>query len=147
MKLTLRILAGLIAASGVSLAVAASSTLTVDAGWVRWLPNNLPAAGYLTITNNGDKPVDLVNTTSPDYGMAMLHETRSEGSTSKMEMVDKLTVPAHQQVKLEPGHYHLMLEQPKRKLAPGDTVKLELKFSNGETVVAPLPVKPPSATQ
>lgn len=139
-------MAGMTATSA-SAAFAASSTLTVDGGWVRWLPGALPAAGYLTIMNNGDKPVDLVGTSSPDYGMAMLHVTRTEGSTSKMEMVDKLTVPAHQKVALEPGHYHLMLEQPTHKLAPGDTVKLELKFSNGDTVVAPLPVKPPSATQ
>ncbi|HTJ92952.1 MAG TPA: copper chaperone PCu(A)C [Pararobbsia sp.] len=134
-------------AGACSAALAASPTLTVDGAWVRWLPGNLPSAGYLAITNNGDKPVDLVGTTSPDYGMAMLHVTRTEGSTSKMEMVDKLTVPAHQKVTLEPGHYHLMLEQPTRKLAPGDTVKIELKFSNGDTVVAPMPVKPASATQ
>jgi periplasmic copper chaperone A len=151
MKLKFRLVATLvaagIAAASAPTAFAASSTLTVDGGWVRWLPGNLPAAGYLVITNNGDKPVDLVGTSSPDYGMAMLHVTRTEGSTSKMEMVDKLTVPAHQKVALEPGHYHLMLEQPTHKLAPGDSVKLELKFSNGDTVVAPLPVKPPSATQ
>ena len=130
-----------------SVAFAGSTTLTVDGAWVRWLPGTLPSAGYLSITNNGDKPVDLVGTSSPDYGMAMLHVTRSEGGTSKMEMVDKLTVPAHQKVTLEPGHYHLMLEQPTHKVSPGDTVKLELKFSNGDTVVTPLPVKPPSTTQ
>ena len=134
-------------ASVSTLACAASSTLSVDGGWVRWLPGNLPAAGYLTITNNGDKNVDLVETSSPDYGMAMLHVTVTEGSTSKMEMVDKLTVPAHQKVVFEPGHYHLMLEEPKHKLAPGDTIKLELKFSNGDTIVAPLPVKPASTTK
>lgn len=136
-----------ILAGAAGVAFAASTTLSVDGGWVRWLPGNLPSAGYLAITNNGDKPVDLVSTSSPDYGMAMLHVTRTEGSTSKMEMVDKLTVPAHQKVTLEPGHYHLMLEQPTHKLAPGDTIKLELKFSNGDTIIAPMSVKPPSTTK
>ncbi|RKP56434.1 copper chaperone PCu(A)C [Pararobbsia silviterrae] len=151
MTLTLRPFVRLAAAATsvclTSLAFAAPASVTVDGGWVRWLPGTLPAAGYLAITNTSDQPVDLVGTSSPDYGMTMLHVTRTEGSTSKMEMVDKLTVPAHQKVALEPGHYHLMLEQPTHKIAPGDTIRLELKFSNGETVVAPLPVKPPSATQ
>jgi copper(I)-binding protein len=142
-----RVLAGLLLACVGTLASAASSTITVDGGWVRWLPSELPAAGYMTITNTGDKPVALVGMTSPDYGMAMLHQTTNDGSTSKMIMIDKLTIPAHGKVQFSPGNYHVMLEQPKRTLAPGDHIQLQLKFSDGETVVAPLPIKPPGTTQ
>ncbi len=41
---------------------AGSASLEVRQGWVRWLPGGLPAAGYLTIVNHGDKPVALINT-------------------------------------------------------------------------------------
>ena len=77
--------------------------ITAQNAWVRWLPNNLPAAGYVTLVISGDKPVDLVDISSPDYGDAMLHQTVSNGSSQKMVMVDKLTVPAHGQVAIAPG--------------------------------------------
>ncbi|HKT94433.1 MAG TPA: hypothetical protein VJS18_19890, partial [Paraburkholderia sp.] len=38
----------------------AAGTLSTQDAWVRWLPNDLPAAGYVTLKNDGDQPVDLV---------------------------------------------------------------------------------------
>ncbi|MEX3955134.1 copper chaperone PCu(A)C [Trinickia sp. EG282A] len=126
---------------------AGASRLTAENGWVRWLPNNLPAAGYVTITNPGDKPVDLTAASSPDYGSVMLHETVSNGSTSQMQMVDKATVPAHGALKIAPGGYHFMLEQARHKVAPGDTVRLKLQFSDGTELETPFKVKSPGAAQ
>ncbi|MFC0693118.1 copper chaperone PCu(A)C [Paraburkholderia humisilvae] len=125
-------------------AAGAADAITVKNAWVRWLPNNLPAAGYATLANHSDKPIDLVDITSSDYGSAMLHQTVSSGSTQKMVMVDKLTVPAHGEAQISPGGYHVMLEEAKRKIAPGDTVHLKLHFSDGETVDTAFPVKSPA---
>ncbi len=111
---------------------------------VRWLPSGLPAAGYVTLSNAGDKPVDLVSVSSPDYGSTMLHQTVSNGTTETMIMVDRLTIPAHGSATISPGNYHLMLMQAKHTIAPGDTVHLKLKFSDGETLDTPFMVKPPS---
>ncbi|ABE31714.1 hypothetical protein DR64_3398 [Paraburkholderia xenovorans LB400] len=134
---------------GVATAAQAAGANAVSANnaWVRWLPNNLPAAGYVTLVNAGDKPVDLVDISSNDYGDAMLHQTVSNGSSQKMVMVDKLTVPAHGQVAIAPGGYHVMLEDAKHKIAPGDTVHLTLKFSDGETLDTPFAVKSPAQTK
>ncbi|MFL9863847.1 copper chaperone PCu(A)C [Paraburkholderia fungorum] len=126
---------------------ARANAISVKDAWVRWLPNNLPAAGYVTLVNTSDKPVDLVDISSNDYGDAMLHQTVSNGSTQKMVMVDKLTVPAHGQVAIAPGGYHVMLEDAKHKVAPGDTVHLTLKFSDGETLDTPFAVKSPAQTK
>lgn len=126
---------------------AGANAISVRHAWVRWLPNNLPAAGYATLVNAGDKPVDLVDISSNDYGDAMLHQTVSNGSSQKMVMVDKLTVPAHGQVSIAPGGYHVMLEDAKHKVAPGDTVHLTLKFSDGETLDTPFVVKSPAQTK
>ncbi|MEC5405334.1 copper chaperone PCu(A)C [Paraburkholderia sp. MPAMCS5] len=126
---------------------AGARSMAVKDAWVRWLPNNLPAAGYATLVNGGDKPVDLVDISSGDYADAMLHQTVSNGSSQKMVMVDKLTVPAHSQVAIAPGGYHIMLEDAKHKVAPGDTVHLKLKFSDGETLDTPFAVKSPAQTQ
>ncbi|WP_144137884.1 copper chaperone PCu(A)C [Paraburkholderia sp. BCC1884] len=126
---------------------AGAGAISVKDAWVRWLPNNLPAAGYVTLVNASDKPVDLVDVSSKDYGGAMLHQTVSNGSSQQMVMVDKLTVPAHGQASISPGGYHVMLEDAKHKIAPGDTVHLTLKFSDGETLDTPFAVKSPAQTK
>ena len=128
---------------------AAGTTVHATDAWVRWLPNKLPAACYVTLTNSSDKPVDLdlEHVTSPDYDSVMLHRTVSSGSTSQMEMVDKATVPAHGVLKIAPGGYHFMLEDAKHKIAPGDTVHLRMKFSDGTTLDTPFAVKSPAQAQ
>ncbi|WP_322105090.1 copper chaperone PCu(A)C [Paraburkholderia sp. J41] len=122
----------------------AAGALSAQNAWVRWLPNNLPAAGYVTIKNDGNQPVDLVDVSSDAYGMTMLHQTVSNGSTQKMVMVHKATVPAHGTLAISPGGYHLMLEEAKHKVAPGDTVNVKLHFSDGETLDTPFAVKSPA---
>ncbi|KVG74483.1 copper chaperone PCu(A)C [Burkholderia ubonensis] len=134
----------LLAALSVGSHAYAAGAISAQDGWVRWLPNKLPAGGYVTLVNTSDKPVDLVDVDSPDYGMAMLHQTVSNGSTQKMEMVDKLTVPARGKVDIAPGGYHFMLEEPKHAIKPGDTVRVRLKFSDGETLDTPFAVKSPA---
>jgi periplasmic copper chaperone A len=125
-------------------AAGAAQSIAVKNAWIRWLPNNLPAAGYVTLANSSDKPIDLVDISSADYGSTMLHQTVSSGSTQKMVMVDKLTVPPHGEAQISPGGYHVMLEDAKHKIAPGDTVHLKLHFSDGETLDTAFPVKSPA---
>ncbi|MGF6723643.1 copper(I)-binding protein [Paraburkholderia sp. GAS41] len=125
-------------------AAAGPQAVTAQHAWVRWLPNNLPAAGYVTLVNSSDKPVDLTDISSDDYQGTMLHQSVANGSTQQMVMVDKLTIPAHGQVAIAPGGYHIMLEHAQHKVAPGDTVHLKLQFSDGETLDTPFAVKSPA---
>lgn len=138
-----------IASLALTMTAQAADAVHASDAWVRWLPNNLPAAGYVTLTNSGDKAVDLdlEHVTSPDYGSVMLHRTVSNGSASQMEMVEKATVPAHGMLRIAPGGYHFMLEDAKRKIAPGDTVHLRMKFSDGTTLDTSFAVKPPAQAQ
>ncbi|PXW26524.1 copper chaperone PCu(A)C [Paraburkholderia caballeronis] len=126
---------------------AAETTVSAHDAWVRWLPGDLPAAGYVTLKNEGSQPVDLVRVTSDDYGSVMLHQTVSNGSTQKMMMADRLTVPAHGSASIAPGGYHLMLQAPKHQVAPGATVHLKLHFSDGAVLDAPFAVKSPAQAQ
>jgi copper(I)-binding protein len=136
-----------LAAFGLLLAGAAfaGSPITVEHGWVRWLPANLPAAGYAVIRNDGAKPAKLIGADSADYGMAMLHRSMQKNGKDSMEMVDALTIPAHGEVKLAPGGYHLMLMNAKHPIKPGDAVHVTLHFADGETVQATWPVRPANA--
>ena len=91
--------------------------------------------------NMGDKPVDLEGVSTDAFGMSMLHQTQTTGSTSKMVMVDKVTVPANGTLAFAPGGYHVMFEKEKKPLTVGSTVPVTFKFSDGESIVGQCAVK------
>jgi len=58
------------------------AALAVSDCWIRAMPPNLPSSGYFVVTNSGDKPASLTGAETPAFGMAMLHKSESNGSTS-----------------------------------------------------------------
>ncbi|CAE6719042.1 hypothetical protein R69927_05086 [Paraburkholderia domus] len=135
------LLAALLSGSSIQAFAGAAATTSVSDCWIRALPGNLPSGGYFKASNAGDQPVNLVGVSSGAFGMAMLHQTQSQGSTSSMAMVDQVAVPAHGSLVFAPGNYHVMLEQPKQPLKIGTTVPLTFSFSDGEKVTAACMVK------
>ncbi|MBU6448621.1 MAG: copper chaperone PCu(A)C [Rhodospirillales bacterium] len=109
--------------------------------WVRYLLPNLPASGYMTLTNTGDITTRLVKASSPACGALMLHESVDDGGTAMMTMVKSLTIPAHGQVSLAEGGYHLMCLKP--KMALGSKIGMTLSFSDGDNLLLLLPVYGP----
>jgi len=91
--------------------------------------------------NMSGKPADLTGVKTEAFGMAMLHQTQSNGSTSKMVMVEKATIPANGTLKFAPGGYHVTLENPKRPVEVGTSIPLTLSTSGGETVTSECAVK------
>lgn len=139
--------AGLVAACAVaSAATPAAPTLRVEHPWIRWLPANLPSAGYATLVNDGGQALRLASASSPDYDSVMLHRSRLADGDSTMEMVERLDIPAHGSVKLAPGGYHLMLSHARRPIKPGDKVPLTLRFADGSVLQVDFPVLPANAS-
>lgn len=137
----------LLAVAATAIAAAPAPTgLHAEHAWIRWLPANLPVAGYVVIVNDGDAAASLTGASSPDYAMAMLHHSRLAASDSTMEMVDQLDIPAHASVKLAPGGYHLMLSHATRPIKPGDTVKVALEFAGGATLQVDFSVLPANSS-
>jgi len=122
---------------------APSASLMVSDCWIRSLPGDLPSGGYFKVMNMSDRPVDLTGVETDAFGMAMLHQTQSNGSTSTMVMVDKATVPANGTLTFAPGSYHVMLEKPTKPLKVGTSIPLTFVFSDGEKVTAKCVVKSP----
>jgi copper(I)-binding protein len=141
-RLAIALLFGL-AATGVQASEA--SNVRASAAWIRVLPGDLPAGGYLTLQNAGAQPAVLVGADSPSYGMAMLHESSRAGGMSRMHMVEKLVIPAHGSRALAPGGYHLMLMHAKTPVAPGTTVRIALKFADGSSLPVDFAARPASA--
>ncbi|HWA85318.1 MAG TPA: copper chaperone PCu(A)C [Opitutus sp.] len=133
----------LLAATGSLRAADHSAALEVKNPWIRWLPGDLPGAGYLTLVNPSDADAFLTGASSDAYARIELHEsyTTPDGS-SRMRTVGSLRVPAHGERSLAPGSFHFMLFSPRRAIQPGDTVTLELQFKDGAHLSVRLPVKP-----
>ncbi|HEY3520280.1 MAG TPA: copper chaperone PCu(A)C [Rhodanobacteraceae bacterium] len=139
-------LAALVALAACAVAAARAPLVRAEHGWVRWLPANLPAAGYVTLHNDGDKPVKLTGAESADYGMAMLHRSMQKSGSDSMEMIDAIGIPAHGSVALSPGGYHLMLMDAKHPIKPGMSVHVSLHFDDGESLQVTLPVRPANSS-
>lgn len=137
------LLASLSLAPGVR--ASAADHVRATHAWIRVLPGALPAGAYVTLENDGDRPVALTGASSKTYAQVMLHRSSTEGGVSRMTMVDSLSVPAHGKAELAPAGYHLMLMQPTAPVKPGTTVRLLLKFSDGSTLPADFTARPANA--
>ena len=119
----------------------ADNTIVVRDAWVREAPPGAAVlAAYFTLENTGTKADKLVAVVGPDFDKIEIHATEIRAGVARMIALDALPIPAHAVVKLAPGGQHLMLHHPRRALAAGMNVKLELRFDSGTrlTVIAPV---------
>lgn len=133
----------LVATSGIALA--AMPGVHVEQPWIRWLPANLPVAGYAQIVNDGDATLRLTGASSPAYADVMLMRSRLAEGDSAMVMIQHLDIPAHASVKLAPGGYHLMLSHAEHPVKPGDKLPMILHFANGANLQVDFSVLPANA--
>lgn len=122
-------------------ATAATDSMMVSDCWIRSMPGDVPSGGYFKLMNMSDKPVDLTGVSTEAFGMSMLHQTLNSGSTSKMVMIDKATVPANGTLAFAPGGYHVMFENARQPLKVGASVPVTFNFSDGEKVTSRCEVK------
>lgn len=99
----------------------------------RWAPevSNSPGTGaiYLRIVNESYHPEYLHRVTSAVATRVELHRTAPSG---RMTKVDQLEIPYDDQLDMRKAGYHLMLIGLKRRIEPGETVPLELTFSDNQ---------------
>ncbi len=119
-------------------AQAASPAVMVEKPWMRYLLPSLPAAGYMTLTNTGNTDAVLTGAASPACGMLMLHKSQEDSGMAMMMSLQTITIPANGSVSFAPGGYHLMCMQPKMKI--GDQLRVTLRFQDGASLAATMPV-------
>jgi periplasmic copper chaperone A len=115
--------------------------IEVKDAWIRWLPADLPAAGYMTLINEGSEAQVLIGAASADYAQVSFHQTRSNNGMTEMTQVPSIALEPQKPVRFAEGGYHLMLMQPKRPIHPGDVVTITLRFAGGESIAVPFSVK------
>jgi copper(I)-binding protein len=136
------VVALLVALASVLAACAAGATargdptpgpIVVHDAWIREPIAGGMTAGYLVIENNTGQADALTGVTIPSSAMVTLHRTTTDASgMTGMSPVNAIHVPAHSEVTLEPGGFHLMIDGLTAKA--GDTVELRLQFENAGTI-------------
>lgn len=99
------------------------------------------AAAYFTVTDAGAAD-RLVSIQSSEFGSATLHRYASSGNglEEMIALPRGAVVPAHGQLVLTPGSYHLMLQGPGRPLRKGTVAHLTLHFVHAGAVTLTVPV-------
>ena len=93
------------------------------------LPGARMSSGYLTLTNNSQKPITITEVTSPQFDRVEMHESLIEDGVARMVGLGDLTIPGNESIVFEPGGKHLMLMMPDDELGV-----VTLEFRSDDTV-------------
>jgi copper(I)-binding protein len=98
-------------------------------------PGAAAAAGYLTVTNTGDRPDRLLGASSSGAARVELHQTTMTGGVMRMRPVSGgLAIAPGQTIAIEPAGYHLMLVGPKHLFSLGQSIPATLHFERAGSV-------------
>ncbi len=110
-------------------------TITVNDAWSRELPPTAPVgAAFLHIENHSALPDRLISANSSIAEVTELHAHIHEGDVMRMVKVEAIDIPAHSQLTLEPGGYHIMLIDLQKPLVAGEQLPLTLQFEQAGTI-------------
>lgn len=126
-------------------AVSADALDIIDP-WTPEAPPGRMMAGFMTLTNDSDEPIMLVDATSPLFERVEIHTMIMDDGVMRMRRLEHLTIEPGQSVSLEPGGKHLMLMGPGERLSSGDRIPVTLIDSNDveyrlTSVVRPRPAR------
>ena len=121
------------------IAILCLNSLLLYADVIKFLPDiELPSAGYLTIYNESNKDFEIHSVMSQDFEKVELHKSIIKNGISSMQRLEKLTIPANYEIKLEPNGIHLMLFKPKYKLKHNHKVRLYFFDENNREIFTAL---------
>jgi copper(I)-binding protein len=116
--------------------------IEIEGSWIREAPPGATAmAGYMRINNNSDKDIILHGANSPAFKAIEFHRSIEKDGVYRMVPHLHLHIAANTTFELKPGDYHLMLFNPTNALKEGDSVDIELVFSQEQIVSTTIPVK------
>jgi copper(I)-binding protein len=130
-----RVLISVVMLGMVMIACAGQPPVSVSDARIRWLPGDLPMAGYFVITSQAPGPLRLVGAASPAFGGVMVHRSVEKDGMARMVHVDGVDLTPGQPVEFAPGGYHLMLMNRTGDLHAGEDVPVTLQFGDGQTLL------------
>jgi len=114
----------------------------LSGGWARPGKQGRNSACYLSIYNSATVADTILNIETNAAENASLHETfKGENGLFGMRPVSQLVIDPQEKIYLQPGSKHIMLNNLKFNLSPGDSVNITLIFSQAGNQNMRLPVK------
>jgi len=109
-----------------------AAQIELSQAWARPTVGQAPGAVYLTIENKGGVDDRLTGAFTDRAAMAMVHQNEVDNGIAKMRMAGEINIPAHDQIEMQPGGTHVMLEGLRAPLKTGDDFDLVLRFRNSK---------------
>ena len=110
-------------------------SLRVSNPFVRATPPGAKVAGvFMSIENRGKEADRLVSASSPVAGVVEIHEMAMDSGMMKMRAIKGIDLQPGATVELQPGGYHVMLEDLKQPLKQGDQIPVRLTFEKAGVV-------------
>lgn len=91
-------------------------------------------AAFMSLTNTGSTPAQIVGVSAEGYAMAHLHKTVIEDGVASMQPVHMIEIGAGQSVMFEHGGLHVMLMKPENPASAGDDVSISFQLADGTSV-------------
>lgn len=118
------------------------SLIRVENGWAKaTLAGQHVGAGYLTLTNTGERTVALIAAETPLAGRVEIHTHTHEGDVMKMRKISRLDLMPNATQTMKPGGLHLMLFDLTSPLKAGESLPITLRFSDDSELKTLLNVK------
>ncbi|MDX2484533.1 MAG: copper chaperone PCu(A)C [Pseudodonghicola sp.] len=100
------------------------------------------AAGYVTISNEGDTPEELIGLRTPFAVSSTLHTTIFEDGIARMRPLSGVTIAPGEVVNLEPGGMHVMFMGLTGPAHVGNMIPATLVFRHAGDVAIEFMVDP-----
>lgn len=105
--------------------------LRFSEAWSPEAPPGRTMAGFVTISNPGEREIEVVDGESPQFARVEIHTMTMDEDMMRMRRLDSLTVSAGETLELAPRGIHLMLFEPRRHLTAGEAIEIELIDAEG----------------
>jgi periplasmic copper chaperone A len=117
--------------------------LVITGAWSRQSPMAADvAAGFVTITNQGQEDDRLIKAETAISSMTQLHDMKMEGDVMKMfEIPGGIAIPAGSTVELKPKSLHLMFMGLRTPPVEGEQFTATLTFEKAGSVEVTFDVK------
>ncbi|HEB9309091.1 TPA: copper chaperone PCu(A)C [Campylobacter coli] len=97
-------------------------------------PNAVNSAIFLTIVNNTDKDISLIDAKTNINQVSELHTHEHKHGMKAMIQIPKIPIKAHSSTELKPGGYHIMLFKLNQAIDKNIKANLTLIFDNNQSL-------------
>ena len=124
---------------------AVQDEISIEHAEIVLAPRGSKMAGYLTIWNGTQNPIDLAKVESDAFQSISLHNTEIVDGVARMRPLDGIPIPGHAELVMQREGIHMMLDGSKTELEPGEAIDLVLTFHDGTQVSIAATILPTGA--